>query len=94
MSPISPPSAPEDGMAASQGGFDGAPAPSPPRPTPLGRTGRGLCAQGLTRPTRLQPAKDGIISVHGQILTIDSQGHLNNLSASRRPEIRASGRTL
>ena len=91
MSPISPPSRPEDGMAALQSGFDGAPAPSLPRLTPLCRIGR---AQSLTRPTRLQPAEDGIISVHGQILTIDNQGHINNLSASRRPEIRASGRPL
>jgi hypothetical protein len=81
-------------MAALPGGFDGAPAPSLPRLTPLWRNGRGICAQGLARPTRLQRAEDGIISVHGQILTIDSQGHINNLSASRRPEIRASGRPL
>jgi hypothetical protein len=55
------------------------------------RVGRWLRAQGAPRPTKLQRAEDGLIIVDGQILMIDSFGHIQNMSTARRADARFGG---
>ena len=78
-------------MLALQGGFDGAAPPQDRREQTLWRVGRWLRAQGSARPTTLRRAEDGLIIVNGQILTIDADGQILNLSTTRRPGVRSAG---
>lgn len=78
---------PEGDMVTLQGGFDGASAPGDRRQQTLWRVGRWLRAQGAARPTTLRRADDGVVIVNGQILAIDANGQVQNLSTMRRRTI-------
>ena len=84
----SPPSPVGDAMLALQSGFDGAALPGDRRQQALWRVGRWLRIQGSARPTTLRRAEDGLIIVNGQILAIDADGQILNLSTTRRPAAR------
>lgn len=79
----------EDAMGALQSGYDRAPPPQSRRQQILWRVGRWLRSQGMSRPATLHRAEYGVIIVNGQILKIDGYGQIQNLSASRRQEVRA-----
>ena len=81
----------EDAMMVLQGGFDGAASPQDRRQQTLWRVGRWLRTQGSARPTTLRRAEDGLVVVNGQILRIDADGQILNLSTMRRRGFRAPG---
>ena len=91
MPPSSPLGSIGDPMMALQGGFDGAALPEDRRERMLWRVGRWLRAQGSARPTTLRRAEDGLIIVNGQILTIDADDQILNLSTTRRSGVRTPG---
>ena len=81
----------ENAMLVLQGGFDGAASPQDRRQQTLWRVGRWLRTQGSARPISLRRAEDGLVVVNGQILRIDVDGQILNLSTMRRGDVRTPG---
>ncbi len=79
----------DDAMAALQDGFDGGLPPLSGHQQIAWRVGRWLHEQGAVRPTSLHRADDGVMIVNGQILIVDAEGQIQNLSTTRGA-IRAS----
>ncbi|WP_165191509.1 hypothetical protein [Caulobacter soli] len=74
----------EDAMAVLQRGFDGGLPPRSRHQQIAWRVGRWLREQGAARPASLHRADDGVMIVNGQILVVDAEGQIQNLSTTRR----------